>query len=99
MCEYCDYLSESEIDCKTHEGKHIGNGLTFAQYKEWDELITKAAYFGKMVSCTKNRKTEAEFDNAINRLLAFEEKHGITDRYGGKRKCEYLTGSERDLEG
>ena len=43
-----------------------------------DALKSAAKYFGSIVSRTNNEKTRAAYDDAIEKLVSFEQSHGIT---------------------
>lgn len=76
ICENCNKESRNADEIKACEAGHLG--LTVDEKLEYDglkEIVRRRSY---TVSVTKNEKTEKEFDNAINEILDFEKKHGIS---------------------
>lgn len=75
VCETCGYESKSFDDMEEHEASHLG--LTVEELHEYHALKSFAEYMGKYLSHTNNEETRTKFDNAIENLIAFEERHGI----------------------
>lgn len=82
-CEFCDKVCDTIDEMRQHEATHFG--LTYKQYLKWFDLQQKARNAGAKCSITKNVKTEAAFDKACERLVAFEVKHNLTDMEKPKR--------------
>lgn len=77
-CEYCPSEYEKYEDAVKHEALHFN--LTPVGYKDWKDLCARAASAGRVVSVSKNPKTDAEFDKAISELCDFETRYGLTGR-------------------
>lgn len=76
VCETCGFESRNHEEVELCEAKHIG--LTNLEDKHaYDSLKMLAEYCGSVISKTKNEETEKAFDEAINKLIAFEKEHGI----------------------
>ena len=69
VCEYCGKESLSHDKIEECEAAHMG--LTV------EEKHTSAEYFGSVVSTTNNEQTRAAYDNAIKKLVQFEQSHGM----------------------
>ena len=76
VCETCGYESKSRDDVEKHEASHLG--LTVSELHEYNTLKSFASYMGSVVLSSNNNETQQKFDKAIDDLVAFESKHGIT---------------------
>ncbi|WP_281513156.1 hypothetical protein [Bacteroides acidifaciens] len=76
VCECCGKESLSHDTIEECEASHMG--LTVAEKRAWDALKSAAKHFGSVVSTTNNERTRAAYDNAIKRLISFEQLHGIS---------------------
>lgn len=76
VCEHCGKESLSHDAIEECEAAHMG--LTMAEKRILDALKSAAKYFGSIVSRTNNEKTRAAYDDAIEKLVSFEQSHGIT---------------------
>lgn len=79
ICDFCGYKSDCAIDVETHEAKHIGNGLSLKQYRDWLGLKKIVSAMSARVNLTKNSKTESDLDKAITELIDFEKEHNIKE--------------------
>ena len=75
VCEHCGKESTSCEDIEACEASHMG--LSVEEKHSWDALKS-AAYFGSDVATTNNEKTRAAYDEAIEKLVSFEQAHGIS---------------------
>lgn len=75
-CEVCHSISKNKRDIIRCEDSHYG--LTSDEFKEWNKLKEDVKYKCYIVSVTKNSYTDKDADEAILKLLEFENKHGIT---------------------
>ena len=75
VCETCGYESKDYRDMKSHEASHLG--LTVEEAETYRALKSFAAYMGSVVTETKNEETERKYDEAVEKLIAFEKEHGI----------------------
>lgn len=78
VCETCGYKSEDAKEIMQHEADHLG--LTVEEMEQYRALKSFASYMGSVVSHAKNEATDKAFDDAIQNLLDFEQKHGIKTR-------------------
>ena len=74
-CETCGKQSKDREEIMKCEASHLG--LTIAEMQEWKRLKEDARHTGAVVGTTKNEQTDKAFDDAIEKLLAFEKEHGI----------------------
>jgi hypothetical protein len=75
ICEKCNKESRNANEIKECEATHLG--LTSDEKIKYDglkEIVRRCSY---AVNITKNAKTDKEFDDAINEIIAFEKEHGI----------------------
>ena len=75
ICETCGYESRSFDEMEEHEANHLG--LTVKELHDYHTLKSFARYMGSVVSSTNNKQTRAKFDEAIEKLVDFEQKHHI----------------------
>lgn len=75
-CSYCREHFPDFDACLEHEA-NVHFHLNITDYKLYRSLKSQAQTLGTHVYYTKNEQTEAAFDKAINKLLAFEHEHGI----------------------
>lgn len=57
------------------EASHFG--LTVIEMREWKNLKENAKHAGTVVGTAKNEQTDKAFDEAIEKLLAFEQEHNL----------------------
>lgn len=74
-CENCRKQSKDREEIMKCEASHFG--LTIAEMQEWKNLKENVRHAGAVVGTTKNEQTDKAFDEAIEKLLAFEKGHGI----------------------
>lgn len=77
-CDYCDFKSNGFAETEKHEAEHFG--LTVEEFHHWNALKANAQSCGATISRTKNEETEKMFDDAIEKLIAFEKAHGIESK-------------------
>lgn len=75
VCEKCGKESRSCEEIEVCEATHMG--LSVAEKHSWDALKSAARYFGSVVSMTNNEQTRAAYDDAVEKLVSFEQLHGI----------------------
>ena len=76
-CQFCDREFDEREECFLHELKeHIG--ISREEYQEWYELHRRVevASHAKLVSC--NKTTRKLFDDAVDKMVKFEEEHNIS---------------------
>lgn len=74
-CESCGKKSRDirkVIEC---EASHLG--LSLSEMQEWENLKENVKHKGMVVGQTKNRHTDKDFDEAVEKLLKFEKKHNL----------------------
>lgn len=76
VCEKCGKESRCCEEIEVCEAFHMG--LTVAEKHTWDALKSSAEYFGSIVLNRNNEQTRAAYDEAIEKLVQFEQSHGIT---------------------
>ena len=64
--------SENREEIMKCEAAHLG--LTISEKQECESLKERVRYTGAVVGTTKNEQTDKVFDDAIEKLLAFEKK-------------------------
>lgn len=74
-CEYCGKQSRNEDGIFEHEAAHLG--LSPIDKLEWDRLKEVVRHKSYIVSYCKNEQTEKDFDEAVEKLIAFERIHNI----------------------
>ncbi len=74
-CEKCGMKSESYNEIWACEANHMG--LTSKEMIEYTDLQVAVKYWSSVVSSTNNDETRGKLDRAIERVMAFEEKHNI----------------------
>ena len=75
VCETCGYESRDVEDMRKHEASHLG--LTVEEMESYRALKSFAAYMGSVVANRNNEETRSKFDEAVEKLVAFEKEHGI----------------------
>lgn len=75
VCETCGYESRSFDDMEKHEASHLG--LTVQELHEYHALKSFARYMGSVVYSINNEETRAKYDEAIEKLVTFEQNHNI----------------------
>lgn len=76
VCECCGKGSLSHDAIEVCEAAHMG--LTVEEKHNWDALKSAAKYFGNIWSTTNNEQTRTAYDNAIEKLVSFEQAHKIS---------------------
>lgn len=76
VCECCGKESKNCKVIEACEAAHFG--LTVEEKHSWDALKSSAKYFGSVVMTRNNDETRAAYDSAIEKLVAFEQLHGIS---------------------
>lgn len=79
ICEYCGKESKSYKVIEACEAAHFG--LTVEEKLSWDAMKLLVEYLGSIVLEENNERTRATYDNAIEKLVAFEQLHGIYHKY------------------
>lgn len=74
-CENCGKKSKDREEIMECEAAHYG--LTIAEKQEWEQLKEKVRHKSAIVSSRKNEQTDKEFNDAIEELMDFENKHEI----------------------
>lgn len=80
QCEKCLEIYPTSHEAFLCEAGHYG--LTVEEYGQWISLKKLAEDAGRMAGISKNEKTEANFDNAVQELLDFERKHHLEANNG-----------------
>lgn len=75
ICETCGFQSFDANEMEQHEANHLG--LTVEEFHSYNTLKSFAAYMGGVVCNRNNDETRGKFDEAIAKLVAFEEEHHI----------------------
>lgn len=76
VCENCGKESLCHDEIEECEASHMG--LTVEEKHTWDALKSSAKYLGSVVSTTNNEQTRAAYDDAIEKLVSFEQSHEIS---------------------
>lgn len=76
VCETCGHESLDRDEVELCEARHMGLDNLHDKHT-YDALKSHARDCGALVMYTKNNQTEAAFDDAINKLVAFEKERGI----------------------
>lgn len=77
VCETCGYESRSFDEVEAHEANHLG--LTVKELHDYHALKSFASYMGSVVASTNHEQTRAKFDEAVEKLVAFEQEHRIKE--------------------
>lgn len=77
QCEYC--LSEYKTPKEAYKCEADCLKLTWDEYAEYIELLTREKTTAYLVGRTKTETTEKMFDDAMKDVVEFQKKHGITD--------------------
>lgn len=77
-CEDCGKQSKDREEIMKCEAAHFG--LTISEKQEWEQLKKKVRYKSAIVSSCKNEQTDKEFDDAIKKLMDFENEHGLEEK-------------------
>ena len=75
VCETCGLQSRNQQEIMEHEASHLG--LTKEELESYNSLKSLVAHMGYHVSIKNNEETRKKFDEAIEKLLAFEMEHKI----------------------
>ena len=75
QCEKCQKIYPTSHEAFLCESGHYG--LTVEEYGQWLALKKLAEDAGRMAGITKSEKTEAAFDDAVQKLLSFEREHHL----------------------
>ncbi|MBO5435064.1 hypothetical protein J6A31_04505 [bacterium] len=79
-CEICrrkgiNFSNEDHDVVEKHEAEHYN--LSVDEYRQWNVLKKNAENCGYIVMNTNNDATNAQFDEACDKLADFEIQHGI----------------------
>ena len=74
-CDFCGYQSSDFEYMRKHEAEHLG--LTVEEMESYNSLKSFAAHMGSVVADKNNEETRKKFDEAVEKLIAFEKEHGI----------------------
>lgn len=101
VCETCGYESRDVEDIRKHEASHLG--LTVKEMESYRALKSFASYMGSVVAEKNNEETRKKFDEAVEKLIAFEKEHGIKDgklidTKSEKEKQKFTWGDKEDEE-
>lgn len=75
-CDFCECEFTNPDECEEHEAYHFN--LSPVDYYRWKQRLKVAAEAGKSCGCNKNPETDKKFDDAVKRLVDFEEEHNLT---------------------
>lgn len=75
VCDYCNRTFSDNAEAEIHEASECR--LSVEDYRKWRTLNYACSEAGKRVSICKNSKTDAAFDEAIERLCEFEKQHNL----------------------
>lgn len=75
VCENCGYESGDVEEMRKHEASHLG--LTVEEMESYRALKSFASYMVSVVASRNNEETRSKFDEAVEKLVAFEKEHGI----------------------
>ena len=75
QCEKCQKIYPASHAAFLCEAGHYG--LTVEEYSHWLALKKLAEDTGRKTGIAKNEKTEAAFDEAVQKLLSFEKEHHL----------------------
>ena len=76
-CSYCNKLFSSSHECLVHEALMFN--LSLEEYKKWLKLQEKAKQASFNVTVVHNEDNIRIVDETYRNMLAFEEKHNLTD--------------------
>lgn len=76
VCEKCGKESRCCEEIEVCEAAHMG--LSVTEKHSWDALKSAARYFGSVVLTTNNEQTRAAYDDAVEKLVSFEQSHGMS---------------------
>lgn len=77
QCEYC--LTEYKTSKEACECEASCLKLTWDEYMEYLDLLSREKTTSYIVSRTSNEKTRKLFNDCIKDVIEFQQKHGITD--------------------
>ena len=101
-CDFCGYQSSDFEYMRKHEAEHLG--LTVEEMESYNSLKSFAAHMGSVVADKNNEETRKKFDEAVEKLIAFEKEHGIKDgklidtTKSEKEKQKFTWGDKEDDE-
>lgn len=76
VCEKCGKESQNHDEIELCETIHMGLN-TLEEKHTYDSLKAFVEYCGNVVSTTNNDRARKDFDEAIEKLIAFEKEHGM----------------------
>lgn len=76
VCDECGFESKDRDAVELCEAKHIGLN-TLEEMHDYNALKLAVAYFKSVLSKTKNEQTEAAYNHYVDKLVMFEQKHGL----------------------
>ena len=74
-CEMCKFESKDKDEVEAHEASHFN--LTLEEFKEYKQIKENVRYASSALYTKNNEKTRKEFDEAVDKLSEFENKHNI----------------------
>ena len=74
-CEFCDNKFYEQSGCENCEASHFN--LNRREYLDWRILNKDAASAGKMRGVCNDDRTRKVFDDAVRKLVDFENRHGL----------------------
>lgn len=77
QCEYCLSVYNNVKEARLCEAKCLN--LTLDEYMEYLELLEREKSVFGMAACFSNDDIRKRCDDVINDIIAFQEKHGITN--------------------
>ena len=75
VCETCGLETKNYKEMRQHEAEHLG--LTIDEMESYHALKSRAEHMGAVIASRNNEETRKMFDEAIEKLLAFEKEHGL----------------------
>jgi len=75
VCEICGLENINYDYMRAHEAAHLG--LTVEEMETYQALKASAAHMGSVIASKNNEETQSHYDEAVEKLVAFEQLHGI----------------------
>lgn len=77
VCETCGFECDDGEMMMEHEASHLG--LSIEEFEQYNALKSHARFMGRRIAISKNTNTEKAYDEAVERLVAFEKEHNIKE--------------------
>ena len=74
-CENCGYTSRNRDDILRCEASHLN--ISVEIMLEWDDMKQKVRHLSAIRLGCCNEQTRYDFDNAVEKLIAFEKENNI----------------------